>query len=132
MFFLTLFFSPRRLGVELGKSVVYQESNSGEAKHLMSNINELWFPVATVTHEYIKTVLFIQRLEWMWKNLSVDKTSLSFRPFPGETDVFSKKKRKMIHLLKVVFGVLKCLSSSDTNIELEKTKEQTKTEKSLD
>lgn len=42
-----------------------------------------------------------------------------------------QKKRKMIHLLKVVFGVLKCLSSSDTNIELEKTKGQTN-EKSLD
>lgn len=44
--------------MELGKSVVYQESNSGEAKHLMSNINELWFPVATVTHEYIKNCAF--------------------------------------------------------------------------
>lgn len=43
----------------------------------------------------------------------------------------AEKKRKMIHLLKVVFGVLKCLSSSDTNIELEKTKGQTN-EKSLD
>lgn len=33
MLFVFDFFSSRRLGVELGKSVVYQESNSGEAKH---------------------------------------------------------------------------------------------------
>lgn len=103
IWFCLLLFCVRRLGIELGKSVVYQEPNRGEAViHWLINMclcliswSILWYSSVLVfflnekTKQQKPTTLIdfwcwlFQRREWMWKNLSVDKTSSSSRPSQG-------------------------------------------------
>lgn len=46
-----VFSTPRRLGVELGKSVVYQESNSGKAAKVPLSISHI-LPTLSDPHRF--------------------------------------------------------------------------------
>lgn len=87
------FFCFRRLGVELGKSVVYQEPNRGEAGILLSLTWLKWLIMCyffkTLTHNDHWRWCCCQRPEWRWKSRSVDKTSSSFRPSRGMWGLFN-------------------------------------------